>query len=131
LATPTPLPTAEPGAAAAITNYEEYVQAGRFADAWAMIGKGSQAKWGTLAKYTAERTAFLAKAGSQYRIMVDPRDTLPMSDWLDGVAWVSFIDQPNAFIITVEWLTVTDPAKQWEIWVATPVAGGWQLYLIR
>lgn len=130
-ATPTPLPTAGPGAFFAVRNYEEALLAGDYAKAWAMIGKGSQGKWGTLAAFQKERAAFLATSGTEYREELSPTNTLTLKQWLEGVPWAPSIDLAHAYLISVKWTSVASQDAGWEIWAVTRAKTGWLLYLIR
>jgi hypothetical protein len=127
-ATPTPLPTGAPGAFYTVRNYEEALLAGNFAAAWALLGKGTQAKWGNLAAYTKDRTTFLATSGAAYQEELSPTNTLTLRQWIEGVAWGGSIDQVHAYLISVKWTAFTSQTSGWEIWVANPGKTGWLLY---
>jgi hypothetical protein len=131
-ATPTPLPTGAPGAYAAVQQYENALIAGNFEKAWSFLGVSIKARWGSsLAKFKAERMAFLAKAGSQYTLELDPTNTLPLNDWTTGTPWGPGIDLKNAHLISVHWTAVPNLSPGLEIWVVNPGKTGWLMYLAR
>jgi len=128
LATPTPLPTGGPGAYLAVKSFEDALLAGRYETAWGMLGKGSQATWGSLGSFQKERAAFLAKAGPTYEEEPNPTNTLSLVQWIDGTSWGLSIDRAHACLVTVTWTALADNTAAVEIWVANPVPGGWNLY---
>ena len=87
-ATPSPTPTASAslgtpaatsGAAGAYRAVQTYVGdllGGRYENAWNLLGLGCQARWGSLAAFTKERTAFLKQAGAQFKLQISPANTL-------------------------------------------------------
>jgi hypothetical protein len=111
--------------------YEDALLAGDYSRAWAMLGKGSQAHWGTLAAFQKERAAFLATSGSEYREELSPTNTLTLRQWIEGATWATQIDQAHAYLISVKWTSFASPYAGWEIWVANPGKTGWLLYLVR
>jgi hypothetical protein len=129
-ATPTALPTGGPGAFYAVRNYEQDLLAGDYAKAWALLSKSSQsyARWGTLAKFTAERSAFLATSGTAYQEELSPTNTLTLRQWIEGANWQPQIDQAHAYLVSVKWSSITAAYAGWEIWVVNPTKTGWVLY---
>ena len=128
--TPTPLPSGAPGAFFAVRKYEDALLAGEYPKAWALLGKGTQNKWGTVAAFKKERAAFLATAGRTYQEELSPTDTLTLRQWVEGASWASSIDQTHAFVVSIRWPAITAQYAGWEIWIATPGKnGGWLLFL--
>ena len=129
-ATPSALPTGGPGAFYAVRNYEQDLLAGDYAKAWALLSKSSQsyARWGTLAKFTAERSAFLATSGTAYQEELSPTNTLTLRQWIEGANWQPQIDQAHAYLVSVKWSSITTAYAGWEIWVVNPTKTGWVLY---
>jgi hypothetical protein len=128
LATPTPFPTGGPGAFLAVRNYEDALLAGSWAKAYAMLGKGTQTRWGgTLAKFQANRIKYLADKGSAFREELDPTDTLTLNQWIEGRGFT--VDVAKAHLVSIKWTAIPDP-QGWEVWVVTPTkTGTWVLYL--
>jgi hypothetical protein len=126
-ATPTPLPTGGPGAYMAVKAYEDSLLAGDFARAWALLSKNSQARWGTLAKFSDERATYLQTTGTEYDEELNPPNTLSIPQWMEGRGWSS-VDPQKAFLVSIHWKAFADPNLGWEIWIVMPVKTGWQLY---
>jgi hypothetical protein len=131
--TPTPGPTTTTVAPAAsayqfVQGYAEALLGGRYDVAWLRLGADCQARWGTLAAFTKERTAFMKAAGGAYTLKISPTNTLSLSDWIVGQSWASKIDQANAYLFSLRWTGYgTNPAGT-EIWIANPTPVSWQLY---
>jgi hypothetical protein len=112
-----------------VQNYENALIAGDFATAWAMLGAGTKAHWGSsLAKFEQNRASFLATAGMHYSLELDPTDTLPLNDWATGQSWGPSIDVAHAHLIVVHWAAFSSSAGL-EIWIVNPTKTGWQMYL--
>lgn len=131
LATPTPFPTGIPGALAVVRAYEDALIAGNYAGAWALLGAGAQAGWGSLSAYTSERTAFMKSAGTVYTATANPSGTMSLTDWLAGTPFAGSIDTAHAVLVEVDWAALSGNNAGMEMWVANPVPGGWQLYEVR
>jgi hypothetical protein len=129
--TATPFPTGKPGALAFVKAYEDALIAGNYANAWSMLASGGTAGWGTLAKYTTERKAFMKSAGTKYTLQANPPDTLSLADWLSGTSFAGSIDKTQAVLVRVDWAALSSSGSGWEMWVANPIPAGWELYEVR
>ena len=132
-ATPTARPTGGPGAFYIVRDYEQDLLSGNFAAAWAMLSKSTQsyAKWGTLAGFTKDRTAFLATSGTTFQEELSPSNTLTLRQWIEGANWMAQINQATAYVVSVKWTALTSQYAGWEIWIVNPTRTGWSLYLAR
>jgi hypothetical protein len=126
----TPAPTSgAAGAYRAVQSYIGSLLAGRYEDAWNMLGLGCQARWGSLAAFTKDRAAFLKQAGTEFKLQISPTNTLSLSSWIVGTSWESRIDQANAFLFSLRWTGFGTDPRGTEIWIANPTMIGWDLYL--
>jgi hypothetical protein len=130
-AAPTPFPTGIPGALDFVRAYEDALIAGKYSQAWTMLGAGSQAGWGTLPAYTSERTAFMKSAGKAYTLTANPSGSLSLTEWLSGTTFGPSIDKVNCVLVKVDWTALAKNNAGWEMWVVNPIPGGWQLYEVR
>ncbi len=129
--TPTPYPTGAPGAEAFVKAYENALIAGDYTTAWSMLAPAATSAWGTLSKYTGDRTAFMASAGKVYTTVANPPATLSITEWLKGTPFVGSVDKAKAVLVQVNWAALAKNNAGWEMWVVNPTATGWELYEVR
>ena len=131
IATPTPYPTGAPGALAFVHEYEDALLTGDYARAWSMIGATGKLRVGSLDGFELERQTFLKTAGKAYTTVANPPGTMSLAEWLNGTPFAASIDTAHAVLVQVNWTALAKNNAGWEMWVANPIKGGWELYQLR
>jgi hypothetical protein len=96
-----------------------------------MLAPGGTAGWGTLARYTGERAAFMKSAGKTYTAVANPAGTLSLAEWLSGASFAGSIDTAKCVLVRVDWAALSKDNAGWEMWVVNPTVIGWELYEVR
>jgi hypothetical protein len=131
---PAPWPTGVVGALAFVHAYEDALLAGRYADAWAMLGPEWQAAWNSESAYEADRSAWMKSAGSKYTATANPPNMRSLADWLSSMQWPAAkptIDMAKAVLVEVDWAKLSGDNADFEMWVVNPVPKGWELFEVH
>jgi hypothetical protein len=136
--TPTPLPTPWPtgvvGALAFVHAYEDALIAGRYAEAWAMLGPEWQAAWSSESAYETDRATWIKSAGPKYTATANPKNMMSLADWVSSMQWPAgkpSIDMVKAVLVEVDWAKLAGDNAGFEMWVVNPVPKGWELFEVR
>lgn len=131
-----PSPSTDPARAEAARHATEvataWVAAMRSRDlkpAWALLSDASQAAYGSLARFTADRNAFMDTAKGVVNgpsIAADPQS---VADWLSSAPGAN---ADSAFVATVDYPALADRNNGQEILVVAPDrAGTWRIWVVR
>lgn len=141
-----PLPTASPGSTPtppepttgntaddviALGMAQQYVGdlvAGRYTRAWQLLSAQSQMQAGSLAAFTAERSAFFASAGTHYALLrpnnTDALLTLWLPQGFDGQC-------ERAYVVRVKFPKLAGNNAGLAVLVVAPDADGWKVWPVR
>ncbi len=134
-ATPTPAqPTTgnTPDSVLALATVQAYMDnlvAGRYTRAWQLLSAQSQQQSGSLAAFTAERSAFFASAGKRFSLLKPHNSEAELTQWLpqdfDG-------QRSQAYVVTVGYPRLAGDNAGTAVLVAAPDADGdWRIWVAR
>jgi hypothetical protein len=97
--------------------------------AWALLSDASQAAYGSLARFTADRNAFMDTAKGVVNGPSVTADPQALADWLSSAPGAN---ADSAFIATVDYPALADRNNGQEILVvALDRAGTWRIWVVR
>jgi hypothetical protein len=126
----TPTPADVTVARLAITRYTAALIAGRYAEAWAMLGPEARTHWGSLAKFIYDRSAYFKGVAGRYLVITQPPNVAPIGDWL-GTTYGAPIDMHHAVLVEITYPALADNNAGDELYIVNPASGGVWIYGVR
>jgi hypothetical protein len=132
--TPTAWPTGIPGALAYVKAYEDAIVAGDCKTAWNMLDAVWQANWTDEGAFDTACSQQVASTGETFFLTANPSNMMGLADWLSGMAYpgpTPTVDMAHAVLVEVDWTKLQGNNAGWDMWVANPVPGGWEIFQVR
>jgi hypothetical protein len=126
----TPSPADASAARDALDRYTAALVRGDYATAWAMLAPEVQAHRGSLAAFTAERSAFFRSVAGRYTIVVWPADVAPITDWLSATDGAT-IDLHHAVLVEVDYPALAGNNAGYDLYIVNPSATGLHIFDVR
>lgn len=139
---PTEAPSPSPTVAAQEPSAADVVAAGEFVDrytadlvradfaaAWALLGPADQSRWGSLANFRYDRSAYFNSVAGKYSVKTQPPDIGPITKWLSGTNGAS-IDLHHAVLVEVDYPALA-ASNGYDVYIVNAGPNGLEIYGVR